>query len=76
MSKPRRSYTREFKAEAVKMLTQQGISAGEAGRWTFSPEKQAQDLRRNCCPEVIRPLTMPAVLFAGGLSGTGSGSPT
>ena len=32
MSKPRRSYTREYKAEAVKMLTQQGISAGEAGR--------------------------------------------
>ena len=32
MSKPRRSYTREYKSEAVKMLTQQGISAGEAGR--------------------------------------------
>ena len=32
MSKPRRSYTREYKAEAVKMLTQLGISAGEAGR--------------------------------------------
>ena len=32
MSKPRRSYTREYKAEAVKMLTQHGISAGEAGR--------------------------------------------
>ena len=32
MYKPRRSYTREYKAEGVKMLTQQGISAGEAGR--------------------------------------------
>ena len=32
MSKPRRSYTREYKAEAVKMLTQQGISSAEAGR--------------------------------------------
>ena len=32
MSKPRRIYTREYKAEAVKLLSQQGISAGEAGR--------------------------------------------
>ena len=32
MSKPRRIYTREYKAEAVKMLAQQGMSAGEAGR--------------------------------------------
>ncbi len=32
MSKSRRSYTREYKSEAVKMLTRQGISAGEAGR--------------------------------------------
>ena len=32
MSKTRRMYTREYKAEAVRLLTQQGISAGEAGR--------------------------------------------
>ncbi len=32
MSNPRRSYMREYKAEAVKMLTQQGISSAEAGR--------------------------------------------
>ena len=32
MSKPKRIYSREYKAEAVKMLTQQGMSAGEAGR--------------------------------------------
>ena len=32
MSKPRRIYTWEYKAEAVKLLSQQGISAGEAGR--------------------------------------------
>ncbi len=32
MSKPRRIYTREYKAEAVKLLSQHGISAGEAGR--------------------------------------------
>ena len=32
MSKPKRIYTREYKADAVKILTQQGMSAGEAGR--------------------------------------------
>lgn len=32
MSKPNRIYTQEYKAEAVKILTQQGMSAGEAGR--------------------------------------------
>ena len=30
MSKPRRMDTREYQAEAVKMLTQQGMSAGKA----------------------------------------------
>lgn len=32
MSKPRRSYTPEYKAEAVKLLTREGLSASEAGR--------------------------------------------
>ena len=32
MSKPNRIYTQEYKAEAVKILTQQGMSACEAGR--------------------------------------------
>ena len=32
MSKPRRIYSQEYKAEAVKILAQQGISAGEAVR--------------------------------------------
>ena len=32
MSKPRRIYSREYKAEAVKMLTQQGMSASETSR--------------------------------------------
>ena len=32
MSKPRRIYSQEYKAEAVKILTQQGMSACEAVR--------------------------------------------
>ena len=32
MSKPRRIYSQEYNAEAVKMLTQQGMSACEAVR--------------------------------------------
>jgi len=32
MSKKRRTYTREYKVEAVKLVTEQGISLSEAGR--------------------------------------------
>jgi transposase len=32
MAKSRRSYTREFKIEAVKLVTQQGLSVAEAAR--------------------------------------------
>ncbi len=32
MSKKRRTYTREYKVEAVKLVTEQGISPSEAGR--------------------------------------------
>jgi transposase len=32
MARPRRTYTPEFKAEAVKLVTEQGYSAAEAAR--------------------------------------------
>jgi transposase len=32
MARPRRSYTREFKIEAVKLITEQGYSVAEAAR--------------------------------------------
>jgi transposase len=32
MAKPRRTYTREFKVEAVKLVTEQGYSVAEAAR--------------------------------------------
>jgi transposase len=32
MSKPKRIYTREYKADAVKILTKQGMSASETSR--------------------------------------------
>jgi transposase len=54
MAKSRRSYTREFKIEAVKLVTQQGLSVAEAARslgihenqlrtWKQALEKESQD---------------------------------
>ena len=53
MAKSRRSYTREFKIEAVKLVTQQGLSVAEAARslgihenqlrtWKQALEKESQ----------------------------------
>lgn len=53
MAKSRRSYTREFKTEAVKLVTQQGLSFAEAARslgihenqlrtWKQALEKESQ----------------------------------
>src|SRR3954447_21912393 len=54
MAKSRRTYTREFKIEAVKLVTQQGLSVAEAARslgirenqlrtWKQALEKESQD---------------------------------
>src|SRR5580700_1273816 len=54
MAKSRRSYTREFKIEAVKLVTQQELSFAEAARslgihenqlrtWKQALEKESQD---------------------------------
>src|SRR5271165_1327436 len=46
MAKSRRTYTREFKIEAVKLVTQQGLSVAEAARSLGIHENQLRSWKR------------------------------
>jgi len=55
MGQPRRTYTREFKAEAVKLVTEQGRSIGEAARSLGIRENLLRNWKRALAAEGGQP---------------------
>jgi len=66
MAKTRRSFSREYKIEAVKLVTEQKMSIGEAARslgigenqvraWKQALEKESQDGQQSCPGHGNRP---------------------
>jgi transposase len=55
MGKPRRTYTREFKAEAVKLVTEQGRSVAEAARSLGIRENLLRNWKRALAAEGGQP---------------------
>ena len=65
MAKKRRTYTPEFKAEAVKLVTEQGRSVAEAARSLGIREILLRNWPPTCCPRTplkARPVGRPREL--------------